>query len=236
MKKIALNYKIGMAIIWLLSGCETPQRDVQEMPDKPYELKYEKKLRSLHFSSRHKRLPDDEKTRLLSAIQAKGPGKCSTHVTIPKRGSNAGNQHLKEIIRILLKAGVKAKQIHRSDDLPRANGDNVEVILDTYCAVPPLCPNWQTQYGSAYDRGPTSNFGCSTAHNFLLMLEDPIVLFKGEKAASRDAVPDCLIIASHRAGKDRGKWLKKETAASNSSDGSPSPTSSNNAPNLAGSY
>jgi pilus biogenesis lipoprotein CpaD len=241
MQKIALSYKIGMALVCFLSGCESPQQDVAVMPDKPFELKHERKLRSLHFLNNHKQLSGSEKERLLSALQIPGRGKCSTHVTIPGKGSHIGNQHLKEIIRTLLKAGVKPKQIHRSDDLPRANGGDVEVILDTYCAIPPLCPNWQTEYGSGYDRGPTSNFGCSTAHNFLLMLEDPIVLFKGEKAASRDAAADSLVIADHRAGRDRGKWLKKEGAGSSSSSGntsgeSASPMPSNNSSNGSGSY
>lgn len=242
MKKIALHCKIGMTIAWLLSGCETPQRDVQEMPDRPFDLKHEKKLRSLHFSSRSKHLSADEEARLLSAIQVTGPGKCSTHITLPKKGSSSGNQHLKEVIRIALKAGVKAKQIHRTDDLPRASGGDVEVIINTYCAIPPLCPNWQTQYGTGYDRGTTSNFGCSTAHNLLLMIEDPIVLFKGEKATSREAAADCLPISDHRTGRDRGKWLKSGNASSSSSSGSSASaessasTSSNTISNALGSY
>jgi pilus biogenesis lipoprotein CpaD len=244
MEKIEINnkvrkvYKIGMALAYFLSGCESSQQDVTVMPDRPYELKHERKLHSLHFLKH--RLPPDEKARLLSALPVPDRGKCSTHVTIPSKGYHNGNQHLKEIIRTLLKAGVKPKQIHRSEDLPRAKGGNVEIILDTYCAIPPLCPNWQTEYGSSYDRGPTSNFGCSTAHNFLLMLEDPIVLFKGEKAASRDAVPDSLVIADYRAGKGRGKWLKKEGAGGSSSEsqasgGAASPTTSNATANISGS-
>jgi pilus biogenesis lipoprotein CpaD len=241
MQKIALNYKVGIVLAYFLSGCESPQQDVTVMPDKPYELKHERKLQSLHFLKSHNRLPADEKARLLSVLDITGPGKCSTHVTIPSKGSRVGNQHLKEIIRTLLKAGVKPKQIHRSGDLPRATNGNVEIILDTYCAVPPLCPNWQTEYGSAYDRGLTSNFGCSTAHNFLLMLEDPIVLFKGERAASRDAAVDSLVIADYRAGKGRGKWLKKEGAGgssseSNASGATTSPPPSNNTANASGSY
>ncbi len=42
------------------------------------------------------------------------------------------------------------------------------------------------------------------------MLDDPIILFKGEQSVSRDATRDSLAIADHRAGKDKGKWLKVE--------------------------
>ncbi len=53
------------------------------------------------------------------------------------------------------------------------------------------------------------------------MIDDPIILFKGEQAISRDGNRDSLAIADHRAGKDKGKWLKvdKSDMSSGSSGG-----------------
>lgn len=213
---------LALLISLTLGGCEVPNKTEIPMPEKPYELQHETKTLSLHFQKHRSKLSDDERARLLSALKPFGPGKMSTHITIPSKGSGLSKQRLKDIIRTALRAGVKSKQIHRSDTLPPATGSSVEIILDTYRAISPLCPNWSTAYGRGYGRGQTSNFGCSTASNFLLMIDDPIILFKGEPALSHDGARDSLAIADHRAGKDKGKWLKvdKSDTSSGSSGGS----------------
>ncbi|MBM3632622.1 MAG: hypothetical protein FJX03_02790 [Alphaproteobacteria bacterium] len=204
--------KVSIALLMLLSleGCEVPNKQEIPMPEKPYILKHDTKLYTVHFHGRNSKLSEPERVRLLAAIKPSGPGKMSTHVTIPNKGSRLDKQRLKNLIRTLLESGVKAKQIHKNDKLSKASGNSIEIVLDTYHAIPPLCPNWSTQYGSGYSRGQTGNFGCATAANFLLMLDDPIILFKGEQSVSRDAARDSLAIADHRAGKDKGKWLKVE--------------------------
>lgn len=203
-----------------LAGCETPNKTIVPTSEKPYELKHDTKTLILNFQKYGNKLPADEQARLVAALKPFGPGKTSIHVTLPGKGSRFGKQRLKHIIRTALQAGIKAKQIHRSDNLPPANGHSIEVILDTYRAIPPLCPNWSSTFGTGYGRGPTSNFGCSTATNFLLMIDDPIVLFKGETASSRDAARDSLAIADHRVGKDKGKWLKVEKSEGGASGSS----------------
>lgn len=225
------NKKIRkLALIFLMSltleGCEVENKNLVPMPENsPYILQHDTKTLHLNFPGHRSRLPQDEKSSLIAALKPSGPGKASVHLTIPKEGTGLGKQRLKQIVRVALEAGIKPNQIHKSDALPPANRHNIAVILDTYRAIAPQCPNWSTQYGPGYERGPTSNFGCATAVNFLLMLEDPIVLFKGEKATSHDASRDSLSIADHRAGKDKGKWLKVEMGTS-SSGGSGGSTSS----------
>lgn len=203
-----------------LEGCQVPDKNEIPMPDKPYELKHDTKPFTIEFGSHSSKLSEAEKERLLTALKAHGPGKVSVHITLPTKGSRLQKQRLKNIIRAILESGVKAKRIHRSNNLPSATESSVTVLLDTYRAIPPLCPNWSTTFGKVYDRGPTSNFGCATAVNFLLMIEDPIVLFKAEPALSRDAARDSLSIADHRLGKDKGKWLKVETNSTGSSGSS----------------
>ena len=215
--KSALALLVSLTLI----GCEVPNKSEVPMPEKPYELQHDSKILTLHFHKHRNKLSKDEQARLLSALKPFGPGKMSTHITISSNGSGLSKQRLKDIIRIALQAGVKAKQIHRSDRLPPATGSSVEILLDTYRAIPPRCPNWSSVYGTGYSRGTTSNFGCSTASNFLLMIDDPVILFKGEQALSRDGNRDSLAIADHRVGKDKGKWLKvdKSDMSSGSSGG-----------------
>jgi len=221
------NYKVSfchlLALTLLasltLGGCQVQDKKQVPMPEKPYILKHETKTVSLEFQGRSTKLPEDEKAFLLPLLHPSGPGKVSVHVTLPDKAPPFVKKRIKDIIRTVLKAGVKAKQIHKSDTLPPPHGQFITVILDTYRAIPPLCPNWSMTYGPGYDRGTTSNFGCATAANFLLMIDDPIVLFKGESAPSRDAARDALAIADHRAGKDKGKWLKVETTSSSGSSG-----------------
>ena len=210
MMKRKNHYPLVLALLasLVLGGCEVPNTSEVPMPEKPYELHHDTKTLTLHFQKHRSKLAEDERVRLVSALKPFGPGKMSTHITISNKAFGISKQRLKDIIRVALKAGVKAKQIHRSDMLPSVSGSSVDIILDTYRAIPPRCPNWSTAYGRGYDRGTTGNFGCATASNFLLMIEDPVVLFKGEAALSRDGARDSLAIADHRAGKDKGKWLK----------------------------
>lgn len=221
------NSALVLLVSFAFIGCEVPNKSEVPMPEKPYKLQHDSKTLTLHFHKHRSKLPEDEQARLLSALKPFGPGKMSTHMTIPSKGSGISKQRLKSIIRVALKAGVKAKQIHRSDKLPPATGSSVDIILDTYRAIPPRCPNWSSAYGTGYNRGPTSNFGCATASNFLLMIDDPIILFKGEPALSRDSARDVLAIADHRAGKDKGKWLKVDKADTSSSSSGGSSGSSN---------
>lgn len=211
---------LALLISLTLEACQVPDKTQVPMPEKPYILKHDTQKLVLHFHGQSSKLPEEEEMLLLSSLKPSGPGKVSVHITLPAIGSPLGKKRLKSIIQTALEAGVKAKQIHKGKKLPAVKGQSVEMILDTYRAIPPLCPNWSMAYGPGYDRGPTSNFGCATAVNFLLMIDDPIVLFKGEAASSRDSARDALSIADHRAGKDKGKWLKVEKADGGSSGGS----------------
>lgn len=214
--------RLGLVFMMALSfqACQVEDKTQIEMPEKPYVLQHDTKLIVLEFHGRASKLSEDQEERLLAALKPSGPGKVSVHITLPQKASPLGKTRIKHVVRTLLEAGVKAKQIHKSNALLPPNDSTMEVFLDTYRAIPPLCPNWSTQFGSGYDRGRTSNFGCSTAVNFLLMLDDPIVLFRGEPALSRDSARDSLSIEDHRAGKDKGKWLKTEQTSSGSSSSS----------------
>lgn len=220
--KSALAFLLSFTLI----GCEVPNKSEVPMPEKPYELQHDSKILALHFHKHRSKLSANEQARLLSALQPYGPGKMSIHITLPSESSSLAKHRLKDIIRTALRAGVKAKQIHRSDKVPPATGSSVEIILDTYRAIAPRCPNWSTAYGTGYGRGQTSNFGCATASNFLLMLDDPIILFKGERALSRDGARDSLAIADHRAGKDKGQWLKVDKSGTSGSSAGSSGSSS----------
>jgi len=204
--------KIRASIILSVTmmGCEVPDKAAVIAPEKPYELQHDKKGYILNFSHHQSKLSAEEQARLISELKPFGPGKASVHITLPSQGSKFGKQRLKNIIRVALQAGVKPKQIHHSETLLPATGDTIQINLDTYRAIPPTCPNWSSTFGSGYERRKSGNFGCATASNFLLLIDDPIVLFKAEPTLSRDSARDSLAIADHRAGKDKGKWLKVE--------------------------
>ena len=213
--KLSLAFLISLTV----AGCQVENKNLISMPEKPYILKHDTKMLTFHYKGHANQLSEDEESVLLSPIKPSGPGKVSVHVTIPIKSTGLAKHRIKNIVRTLLVSGVKSKQIHKSNKV-HAKGQTVELIFDTYRAIPPLCPNWSSVYGPSYDRGKTSNFGCSTAVNFLLMIEDPIILFKGEPAISRDAARDSLAIADHRLGKDRQRWLKVDKSESASSGSS----------------
>jgi pilus biogenesis lipoprotein CpaD len=216
---------LALGVMMTLGGCQQPEI-IRAQSGPRYELKHTTKTLELCFPN-HRLQPDDEADLQSAIAPPGGPGKVSTHVTIPSRGSSPGKHRLKQIVRIVLRAGIKEKQIHRSDALPPAMGKCISILVDTYRAIPPVCPNWKTAYGTSYyDIQPMSDLGCSTASNLILMIDDPILLFKGEKALPRDGAREALAIAEHRLGKDKGKWLKSESGSSSSgssgSSGTPS--------------
>jgi type IV pilus biogenesis protein CpaD/CtpE len=228
MKKIT-PYRMSASKKWFLlmiiaiTGCETPQKVILPEAEKPYELKHETKRVHLRFVPHQAQLSHEEKTQFIALLYSlkftDKRAKSSLHATLPHSNTRLGKQRLKSIIRTLLKSGLKPKQIHRNEEIMLPSCNKVAIDLDIYRAIPPLCPDWSTAYGKGYDRSSPRNYGCSTASNFLLMIDDPIILFKGEKPVAHDAARDSLAISDFKAGKDKGKWLRVEKTDGGGSGG-----------------
>lgn len=64
---------------------------------------------------------------------------------------------------------------------------SVAVIVGRYIATPPNCPDWRKPANQNFQNSPSSNFGCATATNLALMVEDPADLLRGRPLGPGDA-------------------------------------------------
>lgn len=64
---------------------------------------------------------------------------------------------------------------------------SVAVIVGRYVATPPNCPDWRKPANQNFQNSPSSNFGCATAVNLALMVEDPADLLRGRPLGPGDA-------------------------------------------------
>lgn len=85
-----------------------------------------------------------------------------------------------------------AEQRIESTSLARGSvGDlgpgSVAVIIGRYVATPPNCPDWRKPANQNFQNSPSSNFGCATAANLALMVEDPADLLRGRRLGPGDA-------------------------------------------------
>ncbi len=64
---------------------------------------------------------------------------------------------------------------------------SVAVIVGRYIATPPRCPDWRKPSNQNPQNSPASNFGCASAVNLALMVEDPGDLLRGRQLGPGDA-------------------------------------------------
>lgn len=67
-------------------------------------------------------------------------------------------------------------------ELPESSPDHVRVIVRRYTAVAPDCPDWETEKPNPYTNIASSNFGCATAQNLSVMIDNPADLIEGRDA------------------------------------------------------
>jgi pilus assembly protein CpaD len=64
-------------------------------------------------------------------------------------------------------------------ELPESSPDHVRVIVRRYTAVAPDCPDWETEVPNPYTNVTSSNYGCATAQNLSVMIDNPADLIQG---------------------------------------------------------
>ncbi|MEI8295378.1 MAG: CpaD family pilus assembly lipoprotein [Alphaproteobacteria bacterium] len=164
----------------------------QLLNDNRYQLDHTTKNASVYFTSNKVVLSDDELESLSEALQPPHTnGKTSVHVTLPKKTSGRVGRRLVHLRKTLLKLGLRPSQIHESSSL-KPEGGTIPLVLDIYRAIPTACLR---NTGLAIE-----NFGCSTAKNLILMVDDPFTLFQGTPAASNDPSREALGINNYLAG------------------------------------
>lgn len=204
------RYQVGLWLtgICTLVGCGSPFIPTPPIEEKKYELKHERHVLTLNFPKNQVALPLDNQLSLVDYVHPAGPGKTSAHITMTCKTGGITGKRLRYLTKYLLSLGVKKKQIHCDTRLDPETSNTFDIVINTYRVIAPRCPDWRMGLGNYQGQRPHSNYGCATLTNFLLMIDDPIVLFKGTPALTHDAARETLVINDFRLGKDKGKELK----------------------------
>ncbi len=142
----------------------------------------------------------------LSQVVAASEAPELLHVTLfPVSG--LGTKGMSAVTTVLRRNGVLASNISRTTAPGEGTGD-VQVVMDRYVAIAPNCPDWTRANINDNSNAGSSNFGCATANNLMLMVADPRDLVVG-----RDIGPARGDTAAGSVKRYRNNELKGTDAA-----------------------
>jgi hypothetical protein len=183
-----------------LSGCQYQFTD-PPFEKKTYELDHHQTTITIHFIPKTGAINDADLEEVQRLLHPGGLGKVSVHVTIPSPKTASQNKKVHALKKALLKLGLKDLRLHVQAAPLAITPNTVEIALDTYRAIPPVCGDWHFPMGEARGAMIPPNFGCAEAHNFIVMLEDPKVLWQGAPLDSRDTNYETAVIRKYKSGK-----------------------------------
>jgi type IV pilus biogenesis protein CpaD/CtpE len=201
-----------------ITGCNPDPVPYPSLNTREIDLKHDTKVIEFTFGPGKADLSEEELGDLRRQISTTGLGRASVHATFPARAAGIHRRRIHHIIRSLMDAGLKDKQIHFANHLPRPCRNTLSVVFDTYRAIPPICPNWSKAYGGAENELHYDGYGCSDKHNLVQSVDDPVVFFKSTRPGHYDTVRPALGIQNYQIGKE--KKIKMESTTTTSSSGS----------------
>jgi pilus biogenesis lipoprotein CpaD len=159
-----------------------------------------------------KKLKEEELLQVKSLLRnPEAHTRQSVHVTLPE-GNDA---RITLLERFLVKNGVKQRFIHREDESENKTLKGIIARFDVYRVTPPPCPKWSHYLGNAEGYHDPSNLGCANQSNFVMMIDDPALLFRGEQPQPYDSVRETQEVVDYRARKELK--IKLETVKSEQS-------------------
>jgi pilus assembly protein CpaD len=147
------------------------------------------------FAPRSAELPYGEALRLETFLDQAGLRPDDRVYIASPTEDGLALQRIERIKALLERRGVGAVPI-----APPANiePDHIVVLADRYVVTPPACPQWSEAAATGHSNVPSSNFGCSTANNFALMIDNPRDLMTGRRLGPADAEPTIESVERYR--------------------------------------
>ena len=124
------------------------------------------------------------------------------HVTLYPL-SETGSSGMDAVTAVLRRNGVQASNISRSTAPGEGAGD-VQVVMDRYVAIAPNCPDWTRANIADNTNANSSNFGCATSNNLMLMVADPRDLLVGRDMGPASGATAAGGVQRYREGKVKG--------------------------------
>lgn len=192
-----------------LTSCSRDEAIRRHAEEKRYKLHHYSEIIEFTHKAGAKKLKEDEWCQVKSLLRnPEARTRQSVHVTLPE-GSDA---RITLLERFLIKNGVKRRFIHREDEPKNKTVKGVTARFDIYRVKPPQCPKWSHYLGNAEGYHDPTNLGCATQSNFVMMIDDPAILFRGEDPQSYDSAREMQEVSDYRARKELK--LKVETLKS----------------------
>jgi pilus assembly protein CpaD len=203
----------AVAIALIAAGCYSDTGGwTNEASPKANKLKLVRLAHDVPFASTDSRFAGRATSSLdhFLARQDIGYGDRVYVVASKARGrSRALNDHRTEVVRRhLLRQGLEPDVLDGAEWATQPKGDAVRVLVHRYIVVPPNCPDWRKPAHQDPSNTTSSNFGCTNAVNFGLMVANPRHMMEGDTLAPMDGERAAAAIKRYREGKE--KELTKE--------------------------
>ena len=91
--------------------------------------------------------------------------------------------------------------------------NEVNLTIKSYLVTLPGCPDFTSRAGRTFDNRPHSNWGCATASNIGLMVDEPRDLLIGRGGTPADAEALVLSTQRYRAGETRSLDVSNSNTA-----------------------
>lgn len=181
---VVVGLGLSLGLVGVLGGCVTDSdwREVRNGATIPQPRVTVDQVRvTLAFPDAGRHLPDSERRRLMAFLQGSGarPGD-RVHVIGSSLDDPATVQARTRAIAPVLAALRLAPSVPTNDlGLNDPAPGTLSLILRRYAVTVPGCPDMSDSLLGNFDNRTHSNFGCATAVNLGLMVEDPHDLLRG---------------------------------------------------------
>lgn len=198
---------LGVAVLPLISAC-SPKYDLQgKDPYKyyaqnPIENKVETRhsLISVNFDRKTGEMIEKE-TFAAEIMEIRPRAVDEIVVRLPSAMPNK-KQHIEYIKKMLRYHGHTKPVKVVSNEAPELYSAMVDI---THAAViPPDCPDWKRSPVTTYSNMTPANYGCSSAVNLGLMIDDPHDLVRGRDSKSSDTQRSNKALSDYKSGASAG--------------------------------
>lgn len=194
-KTLAMMMAIGL----MLSGCNQAHKaDWQPRFEPPTpQVELAEKYYYVSFPKGHEQAFLSETEDLLRDLQDIRPEQITKiELQAPKSLARQRVEHVKRIIRA---AGLDTAPIEVSEGKNSLH-DEAILLIHEWDAVVADCPDWSKPHGTDYQNSLSANFGCASATNLAMMVDNPHDLEQGRAPGANRAHQGVMSVDRFRAG------------------------------------
>ncbi len=224
---MALRPLAPLALALALAACgPLTSSDDQLTPPDPMTQLHVDRVRVQYataFAPRSSEIPAGEALRLQTFLDQVGLRPADQVYLAAPSGDALTAQREERIRELLERRGVGAVSIAPPATI---QPDHIVVLADRYVVTPPTCPEWSGPSATGHSNVPNSNFGCATATDFALMVDNPRDLMTGRRLSPADAEPTIEAVERYRNGQVKPFLASGASDSSSAASQSSSPSSS----------